>query len=988
MFVYSFADGYRNFQTACMKKLYALACFIFIFNIYCKAQFVDLPNDEFRTFLMGKYPACFNGTGQLDTTCTAITTEDSLTFRVIDWGTSLDALRYFDALQYLDLSNSLLEYPTNPIQFPATLLSFKGNHLFNNTLGANPPFPLFLLPAGLQSLSYSYVDFDFSNGPWPAGLKYLNIAHTQTVNLGTLPATLDTLICNNLEIVPSTGIGPGDTAHAFPTLTSLSALPVTLKYLDCSNGGLTTLPALPAGLTWLNCSNNFTRTGPGDDRLPTMASLPSLPASLTYLNCSYNRLTSLPGLPASLVYLNCSGNKYYYIYYLTMTNYVEYNYFGIGSLPALPSTLKYLNCGANNLGALPALPSGLIDLNINISSYAYFGVSGSNHISALPALPLTLAYLNCARNPISCLPHLPASMGGQSAYNNEIYNLVIDNTQIGCIPNTVPGMRLAGAWPLCNLSNNTNACEISPIIAGNTFYDNNSNGVQDPGELPRANVRINFSNGLQTFSDINGHYEGTADIGSNTITVDPPMYYNAVPSTFTHTVSAPNTVITDLVSLQPNIIFDSLKITITDLNSARPNQDLSFNIKYENVGTTVLNPDVVINYDNTRLTYLFSTNASVTDNGATLHLSPGILTPGQKGGFSSTFHVSISAVMNDVIKTKATITGGTNTCVDSVISIVRNSFDPNDKEATQKLTLQQVTAGKYINYLIRFQNTGNASALNIFLTDTLSALLQANTLEMIEASHACKITQNGNKLLFEFLNINLPDSNANEPASHGYVRFRIKPLPSLTLGTVVPNGSSIYFDFNPAVLTNIATTTVDDIIVPIKLSSFNVRKQNTTVQLFWSTEQEINSKTFIVERSLDGNKWNEITRVNAAGNSSYKINYTATDPQPARGINYYRLRPTDIDGRSEYSEIRSVYFGNDVNIVLVPNPASDKVTVYLPGNSAVADINIYNLQGQLLKRISTNEEAVQINLVGFSKGIYTIKINGRDINEVKKLLVE
>ena len=80
-----------------MKKLCTLVCLIFIFNICCKAQFVDLPNDEFKTFLMGKYPACFNGAGQLDTTCTAITTEDSLTFRGINQGTSYDALRYFDA---------------------------------------------------------------------------------------------------------------------------------------------------------------------------------------------------------------------------------------------------------------------------------------------------------------------------------------------------------------------------------------------------------------------------------------------------------------------------------------------------------------------------------------------------------------------------------------------------------------------------------------------------------------------------------------------------------------------------------------------------------------------------------------------------------------------------------------------------------------------------------------------------------------------------
>ncbi len=967
-----------------MKKLYTFASLLFLLTNYCKAQYVDLPGDEFKTFLQAKYPGCFNGLGQLDTTCAAIITEDSIVFRGTSGGISCEAIRYFDALQYLDLSNNYIIGP--PALFPASLLSFKADHL---TVGfsSNPPIQLTLLPPGLQRLSYAYGDFDLLNGPWPAGLKYLNIAHTQTTGLGILPASLDTLICNNLEIDPMGANGP-DTTHAFPTLAVLPALPATLKYLDCSNGGLTALPALPAALTWLNCSDQFTRTGPGDDRLPLMASLPSLPASLAYLDCSYNRLTNLPSLPASLVYLDCPGNKYYYIYYLTMTDFVEYNYPGIGTLPALPASLKYLNCGANNLGAVPALPSGLIDLNVISAVYGVFGVSGANHIAVLPALPPALAYLNCAGNPVTCLPHLPASMGTQSPYNNQPYNLVIGNTQIGCIPNTVPGMRLQYAAALCNVANNTNSCDISPIIAGKIFYDNNSNGIQDPGELTRANVRVNYSSGLQTFSDINGHYEGTADIGSNTISIDPPLYYIAVPPTFMHTVIPPNTVITDLVALQPTVSLDSLKITITDLGAARPNLPLSFNIKYENVGTTVLTPDIVINYDHSRLIYQSSTNPAVTDNGSSLHLLPGSLTPGQTGYFSSTLLVSINAVLNDIIKTKATITGGSDVCVDSIYSVVTNSIDPNEKEATQKITSLQVAAGNYINYTIRFQNTGNANALNIFLTDTLSSLVDVYSFQVIEASHACKITQTGNKILFEFLNINLPYTNANEPASHGYIRFRIKPLPSLTPGTVVPNRASIYFDFNPAIVTNIATTTVDDIVVPVKLSNFTARKQQSAVQLFWTTEQEANSSTFLVERSLDGISWTVIVTVNAAGNSSSRINYTTTDPDPEKGINYYRLKLVDLDGRFEYSMIKAVYFGKNLNTVLVPNPASDKVTVFIAGNSTFANISIYNSNGQLLKKFSTNEECIQINLAGFAKGIYTIKINGKDLQEVKKLLVE
>ena len=60
MFVYFIVIGYPNFQIACMKKIYTLVCLVLILNIYCKAQFVTLDNDEFRTFLVGKYPALFD----------------------------------------------------------------------------------------------------------------------------------------------------------------------------------------------------------------------------------------------------------------------------------------------------------------------------------------------------------------------------------------------------------------------------------------------------------------------------------------------------------------------------------------------------------------------------------------------------------------------------------------------------------------------------------------------------------------------------------------------------------------------------------------------------------------------------------------------------------------------------------------------------------------------------------------------------------------
>lgn len=174
----------------------------------------------------------------------------------------------------------------------------------------------------------------------------------------------------------------------------------------------------------------------------------------------------------------------------------------------------------------------------------------------------------------------------------------------------------------------------------------------------------------------------------------------------------------------------------------------------------------------------------------------------------------------------------------------------------------------------------------------------------------------------------------------------------------------------------------------VKLSGFDVKKQHAIVEINWFTEQELNSKSFIVERSADQNLWTGVANVDAAGNSTGQRNYHTTDLHPAKGINYYRLKTIDVDGRFTCSEIKSVYFTDNANIVLAPNPAKDKLTVYLPGNSSMISINIYNMNGQLVKTISSNEEKVQVNLVTISKGIYTVKISGENTNEIRKLLVD
>ncbi|MBP6828087.1 MAG: exo-alpha-sialidase [Saprospiraceae bacterium] len=136
---------------------------------------------------------------------------------------------------------------------------------------------------------------------------------------------------------------------------------------------------------------------------------------------------------------------------------------------------------------------------------------------------------------------------------------------------------------------------------------------------------------------------------------------------------------------------------------------------------------------------------------------------------------------------------------------ITGSFDPNDKQGfpVGYGTEHLVEPNTDIEYLIRFQNTGTAPAHKVVIRDTLRSFLDPASIRMGPASHPYTWSLDGQGFLtVTFADINLPDSNANELASHGFVSFNISQKPDLPNGTEIRNEASIYFDFNPAVRTN------------------------------------------------------------------------------------------------------------------------------------------------------------------------------------------
>jgi uncharacterized repeat protein (TIGR01451 family) len=140
----------------------------------------------------------------------------------------------------------------------------------------------------------------------------------------------------------------------------------------------------------------------------------------------------------------------------------------------------------------------------------------------------------------------------------------------------------------------------------------------------------------------------------------------------------------------------------------------------------------------------------------------------------------------------------------SVSQIVVGSYDPNDKMEAhgEQILHSSFTANDYLTYTIRFENTGTASAINVRVNDVLDSKLDETSIKMESASHDYIMDRIGSNINWKFDNIELPATSMNPSGSKGYIQFKIKPKPGFAVGDIIPNTGSIFFDYNPAIITN------------------------------------------------------------------------------------------------------------------------------------------------------------------------------------------
>lgn len=401
-------------------------------------------------------------------------------------------------------------------------------------------------------------------------------------------------------------------------------------------------------------------------------------------------------------------------------------------------------------------------------------------------------------------------------------------------------------------------------LQGDVYIDNNSNCIFDSGDSTNLYLYLLVSSvpsgsNYYCVTDAYGHYSinipaGTYDVSILSVLNYIPLYPSCPTSGIISNVSVTTsgTAIANFAVSCPPGHDLSAQLTITHgifptsigylhpyvLNQSCTSVPASVTLILDPMVNYmgVCNPTFTPTVNGDTLTWTFSSSTTYMNwyqwyfGGGCIQI---IGDPGLQVGDSVCFTMIVDPIAGDVNPANNTVV----LCRPALVS-----FDPNAKHVLPAGTGPEGYIGQNttFEYMLEFQNTGTTAARDIFLIDSLDTDLDLSTFVVTGSSHFMQpYILPGGVLKFDFPDIWLIDSTADEPNSHGWVTYTIAAKPNLPNLTEITNIAGIYFDFNPPVMTNMTLNTILD---PASVNEINSNEASIFPNPASSTVQIVLSK--------------------------------------------------------------------------------------------------------------------------------------------------
>ena len=279
-------------------------------------------------------------------------------------------------------------------------------------------------------------------------------------------------------------------------------------------------------------------------------------------------------------------------------------------------------------------------------------------------------------------------------------------------------------------------------------------------------------------------------------------------------------------------------------------------------------------------------------------------------------------------------------------------------------------------------NVGNGSE-----TSTSSFIVSGPTLTLYDKSSVT--LGNENNYYSNWANYTYyPSVNANGHAS----KSNSTQNNSISCGSGHPHSCANPFVYGPSIIGSAGAVT--NVPLPIVLEDFTAALNNDkTITLDWNTAMEVNSSQITIQRSADGQNWDDLATIQAKGNSAITTAYSFIDEHPLSGNNFYRLQLVDIDNSFTYSEEKVIRTATIGAVSFFPNPARDYVNVSLGSalrNGETVSVRLISLGGQVMQMQNATTGAgtvVSFRVSNYAAGVYILQVAGQDGTQESRELV-
>ncbi|WP_225035489.1 T9SS type A sorting domain-containing protein [Winogradskyella sp. SM1960] len=630
---------------------------------------------------------------------------------------------------------------------------------------------------------------------------YMNSAYNiSSIEINAL-SQLENLIITGTDLISTLDLSGN------PMLKELKLAGIGLTSLDVSqNPNLVWFDASSNDLSEIDVSNNLLLEYL-DVSLNLIENLNvSSLANLESLGCNNNTISSLNILGCtSLNRLACFTNQ------LTELDISE------------NPNLQYLTCYNNQIGSLDfSLNPELIELKASTNQLTTLDFSQNPNLSKLIVDHNNLTSINIKNGDAFDYHWSEAWNTLVFSSNPNLEYICADESEISKIVARLD-------------SSNMNNCTVSSyctFVPGGEYYSisgNNTLDLENDGcdilDTFYPNLKFEVSNDISIHSLISGNdgsYFLPVLAGNHTITpqFNGSSYFSVSPSSLVVDFPSDTSPVIQDFCIAPNGDYSDLEVYVTPLTEARPGFDANYKITYKNVGSVVLSGDVTMAFNDDLMDLLSSNPAPDSQTTGQLLWNYTDLLPFEsrsvffKMNLNTPTDSEFPLFGDDILNFAAVISPviGDETEGDNSFQLnqaIVNSYDPNDITCLEGATIELEEVGDFLHYIIRFENTGSASAVNVVVKNKLNSFkLDVDSMIPLEGSHSFYTRRIGYETVeFVFENINLPFDDEN---NDGYVVFKIKTLTNLQLGDYISNRAEIYFDFNAPIITNTAITTVEE----------------------------------------------------------------------------------------------------------------------------------------------------------------------------------